>query len=75
MKSYLELATDGDNARRKACGWGGGAWVGIEFPEPRTEAEAEALRLVEESFPSTISVHVYALVDFLAEVLEEKNNA
>jgi hypothetical protein len=72
MKSYSELATEGDEARQDACGWGRGAWVGIKFPEPRTEAETKALAIVQERFSHNISVHVYNLVDFVTELIQQE---
>jgi hypothetical protein len=72
MKSYEQLAVEGDCARQDAAGWGRGAWVGIVYPEPRTEAEAKALAILQERYPQSISVHVYSLVDFLADIIQQE---
>jgi len=73
--SYAKRCYAKDNAIRKECGWTGCAWVGINFVEPKDEAETEALEYVQKKTRNPngsggrISVHVYDLVDIVADLM------
>jgi hypothetical protein len=70
-ESYKQRCLAADAAERKACGWSGMAWVGVNFAPPETPAEQRALDFVQKRFPQHVTVHVYELVDLLAEMFEQ----
>ncbi len=71
MKTYTERCLEKEAARQKECGWGGGAWVGVCFADPKTAGEHKALKLVQEKFPNNITVSVQSLVEWVSELLDD----
>ena len=72
LKSYTERCLEKEAARQKECGWGSGAWVGVCFAEPKTPGETKALKMVQEKFPSSVTVSVQSIVEWLAESLDSQ---
>lgn len=72
---YAERCYERDEAMRKEAGWSGLAWVGINYADPENEAEELALSLVESRFPQGHLVHMYDLVELVAELMGDSSSA
>jgi len=70
--SYEQRCAAIDARIREEAGWVGRAWVGINFAEPETEDEERALAMVQKRFPKAVTVHVYSLVEWTAELIRER---
>jgi len=71
QSTYGQRCQAADNAIRKKMGWGSLSWVGINWQDPKSLTEDEALRLVKERFPQSVTVHVYDIVDLVVELLND----
>lgn len=72
-RTYHELCREAQHAESNRHYGHGGAWVGMQWQEPRNPAEAAALAFVQREFPQAISMPVTMLVDVLAETVFAKN--
>jgi len=66
---YAQRCYERDEERRKESGWSSMAWVGINYADPENEAEELGLAFVEDRFPQAIAIHVYDLVELVAEFM------
>ena len=69
--NYAERCIVADNGRRAEAGWSGMSWVGVNYVDPKTGAERKALKIVQERYPNGITVHVYDVVQLLADLIED----
>jgi hypothetical protein len=70
--NFAARCYEADQKARKAAGWCGIAWVGINYQDPKTPLEKKALAYIKKRYPNGITVHVYDLVEMAMDLMEEK---
>lgn len=69
--NYAERCFTVDEGRRAESGASAMGWVGINYVRPKHKHEKKALKIVKERYPNGITIHVYDVVQLVADLIKD----
>lgn len=72
LAPYSTICYAADQRKREELDWSSLAWIPPSWQKPRNEIERKAIAFVQKRFPNAFAVHIYEVVDVVADLMEKK---